>query len=161
MSFVIRLKKETFKFSCSHFTIFSATSAERLHGHNYYLDLSCRVSGVSKDLGFAFDFNELKPIIQKACNSLDEYILIPRKSPYLKIVELKNSVKVAFGKKEYVFPKEDVKMLPIVNVTSEELARFMSKQISSKFSSKSLSVSELSVTITETHGQSATFITKT
>ncbi len=161
MGFIIRLKKENFKFSCSHFTIFSSTSAERLHGHNYYIGISCRVPDISKDLGLAFDFNVLKPLVKKVCDDLDECILIPEDSPYLNIKSQGSSVKVNFAKKEYVFPVEDVRLLPLVNITSEELARFISREILIEVKSQKLPMTELATTVKETQGQSVTFIEKT
>ena len=35
----IRLAKENMKFSAAHFTIFSASERERLHGHNFRVEV--------------------------------------------------------------------------------------------------------------------------
>lgn len=130
MSFVVRLRKESFKFSGSHFTIFSETSAERLHGHNYYVAVDLYVKEISKDLGLAFDFNEIKPSIKKVCDMFDEYVLVPESSPFLKVIKSKSGeVEVTFAKKRYLFPADDVKLLPIANVTSEEMARYFSVEL--------------------------------
>lgn len=158
MSFIIRLRKESFKFSCSHFTIFSPTKSERLHGHNYYIGISCKVADISKDLGLSFDFNELKPLIKTVCDQLDETILIPEQSPYLKIKKQGSSVQVLFSSKEYVFPDEDLTLLPLVNITVEELARYIANKIAASLKKKQLKVDELAVTVKETQGQSVTFV---
>jgi 6-pyruvoyltetrahydropterin/6-carboxytetrahydropterin synthase len=161
MAFIVRLRKEGFKFSCSHFTIFGPKSAERLHGHNYYVGVSCKVPDISKELGLAFDFNDLKPLIKKVCDSLDETILIPEESPHLEIAAQKTSVKVNFSSKEYVFPKEDVTLLPLVNITSEELARFIAYSLIGQIKQRKIEITELAVTVKETQGQSVTFLLNT
>ena len=148
----VYLHKEDFKFSCSHFTIFGANSAECLHGHNYYVDLRLELKNLKSDLGLAFDFNEVKPIIRKLCAKLDERILIPQKSPYLKI-KTGREIEVRFAKKRYVFPKEDVEFLPVVNITTEQLATYFVKKLLPKISS--MPISSIEVGVQETNGQQA------
>ncbi len=156
MSYRFRLAKESFKFSCTHFTIFGPHSAEHMHGHNYMVAFDFTCEDVQKDLGLAFDFNEFKPLMKKACDELDESILIPTKSPYLKINESENEVEVIFNKKRYVLPKEDTRMLPITNISIEELASYMHQQLSSQLK-PAWKVTRLAVTIQETAGQSVSF----
>ena len=154
--FTVHLAKETFKFSCSHFTIFSALSAERLHGHNYQMKLDLEVDTLDPKLGFAFDFNVVKPMIRAFCDSLDERILLPGRSPFLKIAERGAQVEVNFADKKYSFPKEDTLNLPLVNITSEELARYAGESLSANL--KNVPGWEiLLVSVEETHGQSVTF----
>lgn len=156
MSFVINLQKESFKFSVSHFTIFGPTSAERLHGHNYYVTCDIKVSSTDPQLGMAFDFNLIKPVIKSVCDEIDEYVLVAGKSPFLKINQDALGVEVVFGAKHYRFPKEDVKILPIVNVTSEELARYIANEICLRWP-KNISIDSLALTVKETAGQSIVF----
>src|SRR3954468_23190636 len=122
--YTLHLAKEPFKFSCSHFTILAADRGERLHGHNYQVRVSIRVKSTDPKLGLAFDFNEVKPLIRNLCDGLDERILLPLNSPYLSIKTDSGQVAVTFGKKRYSFPQEDTLTLPLVNITTEELARW-------------------------------------
>ena len=50
----IRLAKENMKFSAAHFTIFNASERERLHGHNFRVevDIEARMLGN----GMCFDY---------------------------------------------------------------------------------------------------------
>ena len=66
--YTVHLAKELFKFSCSHFTILSPEHAERLHGHNYQVRVDITVAKLDPTLGFAFDFNSVKPLIRKMCD---------------------------------------------------------------------------------------------
>lgn len=154
--FQVCLAKETFKFSCSHFTILSPTTAERLHGHNYQVSVELGVEDLDPQLGFAFDFNAIKPSIRKICDSIDERILLPAKSPFLKLKTEGAQLHVAFGQKAYAFPQEDTFLLPLVNITSEELARHFGDELAKHLSSVA-GWKHLAVNIEETRGQSVTY----
>lgn len=162
MSFRIRIEKESIKFSCSHFTIFGPNEAEALHGHNYYVSAEFGLRELDPQLGMAFDFNLLKPLLKEEADKLDEHILIPARSPFLKIEKTADQIKVTHGKKNYAFPKEDVIELDTVNITSEELARDFAGRIRSRLSQhEALSrISTLTVGIQETHGQTVFYDVK-
>ncbi len=152
----IHLAKEPFKFSVSHFTIFSPEHAERLHGHNYQVSVSISVVEVDAKIGLAFDFNLVKPMIRKICDAMDERILIPERSPYLKIEKVGTQVRIQFNKKQYEFPMEDTIFLPLVNVTTEELARYVGENL--KIGMADLpDWKDLQVNIEETRGQSVSY----
>jgi 6-pyruvoyltetrahydropterin/6-carboxytetrahydropterin synthase len=156
MSYRFRLAKESFKFSCTHFTIFGPDSAERMHGHNYLVSFEFTCEDIRGDLGLAFDFNEFKPLMKKACDDLDEAVLIPLQSPYLKIKQADNEVEVLFSRKRYVLPKEDVRLLPIVNISIEALASYMHGRLKAQLKPEWKIVS-LAVGIQETAGQGVSF----
>lgn len=157
--YTVHLAKEPFKFSCSHFTILGPDRAERLHGHNYQLKVSIQVEGTNDKLGFAFDFNDVKPIIRRLCDELDERILLPSHSPYLKLKSDGSSVEAQFSGKRYVFPSEDTLSLPLVNITSEELARFSGERFKKDFAHLKFWTS-LEVNVEETRGQSVSYFVR-
>lgn len=154
--YTIHLAKEPFKFSCSHFTILSAQHAERLHGHNYQLRVKLELSHIDTKLGMAFDFNAVKPRIRMICDELDERILLPTQSPYLNIKEDGASLLVAFNQKSYVFPVEDCLRLPLANITSEELARYVCERLVVSLETQKFWTA-LEVEVEETRGQSVSF----
>lgn len=156
MGFTIHLGKENFKFSCSHFTIFSEKSAERLHGHNYQIAIHLKVGEVDPKLGFAFDFNLVKPHIKEICDRLDEFILVPTKSPYLKVEEKDLQVNVCFHTKNYSFPRTDVFLLPVTNISTEELAKYFGHQLCDRISTLN-GWTEMEVFVEETRGQSVSY----
>lgn len=157
MSFIVHLQKENFKFSCSHFTVLSSHSAEHLHGHNYQLKVALKISELDPKLGFAFDFNEVKPLIKALCDRLDEKILLPLKSPYVKVSTSGAQIDVSFEKRRYSFPKEDSVLLPITNVTSEELARWICRELIEKLGGLKNRVEKVRVAVEETRGQSVSY----
>jgi 6-pyruvoyltetrahydropterin/6-carboxytetrahydropterin synthase len=154
--YTVHLAKEPFKFSCSHFTILAADRAERLHGHNYQVQVDISVDKVDPKLGFAFDFNAVKPLIRALCDELDERILLPTQSPYLKFDDDQTRVEVSFGRKRYVFPSEDTRLLPLINITSEELARHLCERLAMAMNALP-HWTALRVHVEETRGQSVSF----
>ena len=155
--YTIHLAKEPFKFSCSHFTILSSEHAERLHGHNYQMRVDISLDKVDPKLGMAFDFNAVKPKIRMICDELDERILLPTNSPYLKISEEGAQLRAVFNQKTYVFPAEDCLRLPLTNVTSEELSRYMCERLFAMLKEQSFWTS-IQVEVEETRGQSVSYI---
>ncbi len=157
MPFRVRLEKENFKFSCSHFTLFGPSEAERLHGHNYYVSVEIGLKALDPVLGMAFDFNDVKPLVRKLTEAWDERVLLPGRSPYLKIEAKDDSFVVSFGKKKYEFPQEDALVLPTVNVTSEELARLLAENLAAALKTNEglePRLDSLTVGVEETRGQS-------
>ena len=166
--FRVHLAKEAFKFSSTHFTLFSATEAERLHGHNYQVSVECGFEKLD-EFGMGFEFNELKPHIKALTEAWDERVLIPGLSPHLKVstenIREKNHLIVEFGTRSYRFPETDVIILEAVNVTSEELARLFALALAKawqtatarKNSNLANRIHFLEISIEETRGQRASF----
>jgi 6-pyruvoyltetrahydropterin/6-carboxytetrahydropterin synthase len=157
MPYRIVLEKENFKFSASHFTVFGPTQAERLHGHNYYVSAELRLASVQSELGMAFDFNLIKPMIRELTDSLDEFVLLPEQSPWLIIQRRERDVQVTFANKVYVFPGTDVKLIRATNITSEELARHIAESLSAMILSRAPEarhhIQTISIGVEETRGQ--------
>lgn len=160
MPYAIELSKENFKFSCTHFTIFSAEDAERLHGHNYQARARLEFDDVRGDLGMAFDFNLVKKEIKAICDVFDEYVLIPERSPYVSIARAAGQVEVRFAKRFYSFPETDVRFLPIANITVEELARHFAETLAGRVAAL-VELRAIAVSIEETRGQSVSYELKT
>ena len=75
----LHIDKEAHKFSAGHYTIFSATERERLHGHNY--SVSARFLAPQGENGFSADYNLYKNRLAKLCDELDS---VGQLSPDLK-----------------------------------------------------------------------------
>ena len=121
------IDKESHKFSAAHYTIFSATERERLHGHNY--SVSARIVAPMGDNGFAADYNVYKTRIAGLCDSLDEYMLLAGDSPYQQISEDGDYYLVNFAGVEMPFLKSDTLVLPIRNATVEEFSYYLLQQL--------------------------------
>ncbi len=121
------IDKEAHKFSAAHFTIFSATERERLHGHNY--SVSARIVAPMGDNGFAADYNVYKSRIATLCEELDEYLLLAAESPYQTIAEEGDFYRVEFAGEKMLFLRSDTIVLPISNATVEEFSRYLLQRL--------------------------------
>jgi 6-pyruvoyltetrahydropterin/6-carboxytetrahydropterin synthase len=121
------ISKERHKFSAAHYTIFSATERERLHGHNYAV--SVRIVAPMGDNGFAADYNVYKGRLSTLCATLDEYMLLAGESPYQLIEEEGACYRVRFAGEEMLFLQSDTQVLPIRNATVEEFSRYLLQRL--------------------------------
>lgn len=121
------IDKESHKFSAAHYTIFSATERERLHGHNY--SVSAKIVAPMGDNGFAADYNVYKNRIKRLCDELDEYMILPENSPHQRLHEEDDYYRVSFAGDTLHFLKSDTLVLPIVNATVEEFSRYLLARI--------------------------------
>jgi 6-pyruvoyltetrahydropterin/6-carboxytetrahydropterin synthase len=118
----VELQKESMKFSAGHTTIFSAVEREPLHGHMYgvYLALTTWV----EDNGMTFDYRYYKERIHTLCRFLNQTFLMPQFSPFLTFAEDEAYYYFTFNHKTMSFLKEDVTLMPLTNITVEELSRW-------------------------------------
>ena len=150
-SYTLVLAKEDFKFSSAHFTLFSAETAEHLHGHNYQV----QVEIVGRELdeeGLLVGFAEVKGAIRALCQAFDSRTLVPTRSPHLEIERREGNVAVRFRSRSYSFPEEDVVLLPTVNTSIELLARHLWRELARALPASG-TVEGLGVNVRETAGQ--------
>ena len=155
MSYSVCLSKDRFKFSATHFTVFSEHRVETLHGHNYQVTLTIDFENVHPNTGLVAEFSKLKDILKNLCDDLDEKVLLPTLSPFIEINQNRDNIEVRFKNRFHSFPKEDCKLLDIVNTSSECLAWWLHKNLKTPL--KSIGAKSFSVTLQETQGQSVTF----
>lgn len=119
----IDLYKEAFKFSAAHFTLFSATQRERLHGHDFFVSVSFTAPlGAG---GLIADYGPVKARLRELCRTLDELLLLPGTSPWLGLEEGHGEVIVTFNGRRMAFLADEVKILPIANITLEALSVYL------------------------------------
>lgn len=124
----IELFKEEMKFSAGHFTIFSATERENLHGHNFTIYVA--LSGVVNDNGLLGDYGIFKRQVRDMCATWNETFMLPLESPYLKIVQDDPAeVQALYADEVLRFLPRDVTLLPVKNVTVEELSRLFGEML--------------------------------
>ncbi len=147
----LHIDKEAHKFSAAHFTIFSATERERLHGHNY--SVSARIVAPMGDNGFAADYNVYKRRIAALCDGLDEYMLLAGESPYQTITQSGDYYCVRFNGEDMQFLTSDTLVLPISNATVEEFSYYLLQQLLEASAGDELA--ELEVAVASGPGQRA------
>jgi len=123
----LELCSERMSFSAGHFTIYSPESRERLHGHNYHVQVA--ITAEIGPVGITFDYAIYNEKIYNLCRELNITTLLPSHSPYLTIKEDGDYYQVIFNQDKMFFLKTDVKFLPIKNTTLEELAKWFLLQL--------------------------------
>lgn len=123
----LEIHKEEFSFSAGHFTIFSATEREQLHGHNYYVSVAFNIK--IEHNGLSFDYRHYKKKILGLCDQLDRHFLLPAESPYLQLEEDGDYINAYFNQRKLPFLKDDVVILPLSNITIEELSHWFLQKI--------------------------------
>lgn len=124
-----------------------------LHGHTYAL--SVRVIGAQRD-DFVMDFEDLKQYVAEICAPLDHRVLLASLDNDLQIEKRdKGQISVVVGKqqKRYVFPIEDVVLLPINSASAEDLSSYLLDQLSDKLANEN--IKEIHVRVDEGLGQGA------
>ena len=119
----IEISKEYLHFAAAHFTIFSATERENLHGHNFHvtLDATAQIG----ESGLTFDYNVLKNALKRLCDELDERVLMPANSPYIQVESDSAYTYILFADERIPFLERDLLMLPVRNISVEELAHYL------------------------------------
>ena len=147
----IEVVRDSLHFSAAHFTIFSATARENLHGHNF------RLNGVFEskvhDDGLCFDYGKIKSILQRLCDELDERFLVPEESPYLAIEQDDDSVKITFDSETMTLPVRDVYKMPVRNITVEELANYFADRLRDSEEFQALDISAMEIRVASGEGQ--------
>lgn len=112
--------REQYKFSCAHMTVFPDGTKERLHGHNYQVGAVLELA----DVGFAHmvPFAAIKDALAAICLEFRERVLIASLNPFHETVRDDAELELRLCGQRYVFPRADVLLLPIDNVSAEALA---------------------------------------
>ncbi|HVY53711.1 MAG TPA: 6-carboxytetrahydropterin synthase [Gammaproteobacteria bacterium] len=126
-SAILQLHQDALQFSAGHFTILSPTEREDLHGHNY--SVSAKFEVLIHHNGMAFDYRLYKQKLNELAAQLDRRFLLPSQSPYLRIEDTGEFWIAHFNNEKIPFLKRDIVILPISNVTIEELSYWFLQQL--------------------------------
>ena len=150
----IELHKESMKFSSGHFTIFSATQRERLHGHNY--SVHAAITTLIEDQGLNFDYRYYKQKLHELCKELNQGFLLATESKFLRIEFDGDYCYAHFNDEKIPFLKKDVILLPLTNITVEELSLwFVNRLTEDTQTLHKHAIQNITVKVFSTPGQSA------
>ena len=152
----VEIHQDENQFSAGHFTIFSATEREDMHGHNY--SVSIAIHAILSDEGLSFDYRVYKKKCQALCEKLDRRFLLPSLSPFLKLEETEDMWIAHFNQERMPFLKRDVVILPISNITIEELSYWFSQELTVMANHR---IKEITVKVFNGPGQSGACQVKT
>ena len=137
MGFKVTINNSSIKFSACHF-LKEPKKCSRLHGHNYYV--SVEICNDLDDNNFVIDFLELREKLEEIVAPLDHYILIPMESRNVEINEEQDSIEILTSGKRYVFPRSDVKFLPLPATSSEQLAKYIHDKLKEIYDTRKICV---------------------
>jgi 6-pyruvoyltetrahydropterin/6-carboxytetrahydropterin synthase len=127
MGEAFKVRVEGLQFDAAHFETFGKNT-EPLHGHSYHV--AAEVEGELTPDSLVVDFVLLKTVIRGLCKQLDHRFLLQQDSRYLQIEAVDASWKIrtptGLG---YVFPKQDVAVLPVDNSSAERLSEWMGARL--------------------------------
>ncbi|PKP56331.1 MAG: 6-carboxytetrahydropterin synthase QueD [Candidatus Altiarchaeales archaeon HGW-Altiarchaeales-2] len=110
-------------FSSAHFLI-GHEKCGRIHGHNWKVKVI--VEGELEEHGWVIDFTILKNITDELLNKFDHKMLLPNSINYK---DDGGNLNFTANSKKYSFPKEDCVIVPIGNVTCENLAYLLHNEL--------------------------------
>jgi 6-pyruvoyltetrahydropterin/6-carboxytetrahydropterin synthase len=157
-SWSIKVHKDYLKFSAAHFLIFADGTAERLHGHNYKVYAEVE-SGLDAQ-GLVLNFQEIKPLIRKICDELDEHLLLPGEHAVLTAERHDDGrMEICYRDRCYLIPADEVIVLPINNTSAENLACYVGRQLAERIQKRfsGVALKRITVGVEETSGQQGVF----
>jgi 6-pyruvoyltetrahydropterin/6-carboxytetrahydropterin synthase len=153
----IELEKESMTFNAGHTTIFSATEREPLHGH--YYQVAVAVDAWVSENGMKFDYRYYKKRVTELCRQLNQIFLMPMYSPYLIFSQDEAYYYFKFNHKTMPFLKEDVKLMPMSNITVEELSKwFVDNLTNDEKELNDFAIERIAVKVFSAPGQSAGYV---
>ena len=152
--FSVSIGKEMLRFTAAHFIAFHGFR-EPLHGHTYQAQVT--VSGPVAADGYVVDFLVLKKIAEEECAQLHFRTLLPRESDCLTIEEHGEEVTVRCEDGvRFLFPRQDVCLLPIIHSSSEEIARYLVTRLRERLrEARGSNIQTIEVLIEDIPGQTA------
>jgi 6-pyruvoyltetrahydropterin/6-carboxytetrahydropterin synthase len=156
-AYKVTVAKDYLVFAAGHFITYG-DFCETLHGHNYRV--SVELEGELDENAYVFNFVPLKRIMRQLVNELDHKMLLPLHNPRLRVAEEGEEIHATYvdGSRRYVFPRQDVVLLPISNTTAEMLARHFVGRLKEELGlGETANLSAVTIEVEEVVGQSAVY----
>jgi 6-pyruvoyltetrahydropterin/6-carboxytetrahydropterin synthase len=153
--FSVNVSKDYLVFPAAHFITYRGL-CEPLHGHNYRASVT--VEGELDDNHYVLDFVLLKKMMRDLIDELDHRMLLARDNTHMEITEEPGSVTVQYEERRYVFPREDVVILPIPNTTAEMIGRYLTGKLRERLAAEGHDgVTAIIMEVEESFGQAARY----
>lgn len=149
--YTVRVTKDHLVFSAAHFVTIG-DFCERLHGHNFRI--AAEAHGPLDENRFVIDFIALRDLLQELTADLDHRVLLPLEHPEIRVETGEREVTVRFGDRRWIFPREECRLLPIRQTTSELLARWLGERLLERLTARGIAIPEcLRMEVEENFGQ--------
>lgn len=157
MAYRIHVKRDRYKFSCAHMTVFPGGRKERLHGHNYYVSVTVELADIRFE--HMVDFEPIKEALSLLCREWKECTLLARDNPHFELLrDDDEEIEFRLCGQRYVLPRGDVLLLPVDNTAVEPLSAHAAELLVERLGEhlRPDAVVAFEVTIEENPGQGAT-----
>jgi 6-pyruvoyltetrahydropterin/6-carboxytetrahydropterin synthase len=114
-------------FSAAHFITYAGGECEPLHGQDFHV--AAEVSGPLDDNHFVVDFVAVEETLGKIIAPWDHRVLLPTRHPHIRVQSDAREVTATLAQRRWVFPREDCRLLPVANTTSERLAELIALEL--------------------------------
>jgi 6-pyruvoyltetrahydropterin/6-carboxytetrahydropterin synthase len=146
----VRVTKDHLVFAAAHF-ITIGDDCERIHGHNWRVAVD--VAGPLDENQYVVDFLALRDGLQAIVAELDHSMLTPLHHPTLNVTLGESEVEIRHGRRRWVFPKEECRLLPIQQTTAELLAGWIGRRLLERLGPAAARLTELVISVEENFGQ--------
>jgi len=110
------------RFSAAHF-IPGDWKCSRLHGHDY--SISVKIIGELNGKSYFLDFSKAKAKLREIADFLDHRVLVPELREGIRIEKRDANLIVILDGKNYSFPDEECRLIPVKDTTAELLSEFI------------------------------------
>jgi len=110
---------------------------------------------IIKKNGMTFDYRYYTNKIFSLCKELNQIFLMPTMSPYSLIDTDDTYFYFTFNHKKIPFLKVDVKLLPLSNITVEELSRYLVERLVDDADIETFRIQKIEVKVYSAPGQGA------
>ena len=150
----VTVSKDFLVFASGHFITYGDGTCEPLHGHNYRAGVT--LWGDLDRHALVYDFVTLKREMVAIIGLLDHRMLLPTDNPQISIAAAEGEIEVRTGSVRYVFPEQDVIVLPISNTTAELIATWIVDRLIERLDERGVGgIHQVEVEVEESFGQSA------
>ncbi len=154
----IFVSKDVLKFSAAHMTVFPDGTKERLHGHNFQVQVEFTL--LTTRLDSLLDFGLVKQTLAQVCGEWDQRLLLGTRCPAFTLLrQADGEVEFTLCGQRYVVPAEEVMLLPLENVVVETLAEELAFLLVERLGPhlKREVVDSMTVSIIESAGQGGSY----
>jgi 6-pyruvoyltetrahydropterin/6-carboxytetrahydropterin synthase len=150
----VRIANDYLVFSAGHFITVDEGTCEALHGHDYRV--TAAVSGPLDENHYVIDFGVLRRELQAILEDLDHRVLLPTSHPQIRVTSNEREVTATFADRRWVFPRNDCRLLPVPNTTTELLAHLIGQYLRHRLEAKTgIRPALVRIELSEGYGQSA------
>jgi 6-pyruvoyltetrahydropterin/6-carboxytetrahydropterin synthase len=134
-NFSIRVASADLFFSAAHFITFEGGGCEPLHGHDYRVQ--AELFGPLSANEYLVDFVLVQECLRSIVKELDHRVLLPGGHDTISVVLEGEEYVVKHEGRRWVLPKDNCRILPMGNTTTEMFAQYIGQRLIEVLKAKS------------------------